>query len=61
MSQCDRPSDLEVENALHQLELKWAKALIYIKKGVATPTLETNNNWLGRTREGGSRVCDNLA
>jgi hypothetical protein len=34
----------------------WAKATIYMEKGVAAPALETNQKWLERTREGGPCV-----
>jgi hypothetical protein len=29
-----------------ELKLKWAKALIYMRKGVAAPAPETNLKWL---------------
>jgi hypothetical protein len=41
--------------------MMWAKALIYIRKGVAAPAPETNHKWLERTREGDPRVCDNIS
>jgi len=40
--------------------LKWAKAPIYMREGVAALAPETNQKWLERTREGGSRVCDTI-
>jgi hypothetical protein len=43
--------------------MMWAKAPIYMRKGVAAPAPETNQKWLERTREGGPCVLrhkDNL-
>jgi hypothetical protein len=33
--------------------MMWAKAPIYMRKGVSAPAPETNHKWLERTREGG--------
>jgi hypothetical protein len=36
--------------------MMWAKAPIYMRKGVAAPAPETNQKWLERTREWGPCV-----
>jgi hypothetical protein len=40
--------------------MMWAKAPIYMRKGVAAPAPETNQKWLERTREGGPCVLRHI-